>query len=39
MSVCKVGCGMSEPIGSDSVAQNKDSVYDCIGQVTLFMTV
>jgi len=34
MSVCRVGCGMSEPTGSDNMDQNKDSIYDCTGQVT-----
>jgi len=33
MSVCIVGCGMSEPTGSDNMDQN-DCIYDCIGQVT-----
>lgn len=28
MSVCRVGCGMSEPTGTDNVDQNKDSIYD-----------
>jgi len=34
MSVCKVGCGMSEPTGSDNIDQNKDCIYDCMGRVT-----
>jgi hypothetical protein len=29
-----VGCGMSEPTGSDNMDQNKDPIYDYIGQVT-----
>ena len=34
MSVCSVGCGMSDPTGSDNMDQNKDCINDCIRQVT-----